>query len=62
VSRKRLYRAEIHHLPWELQDAAVDLQVNSMAQSAGLQLPPEPDLTFFSRESKVLFWAPERLR
>lgn len=61
ISRKRLYRGEIHHLPWQLQQATVDLQENTMAQPAGLQLPEQPDLVCFSRELKVLFWAPERL-
>ncbi len=61
TSRKRLYRAEIHHLPWTLQDAEMDLQTNTMAQSTGLQLPSQPDLAYFARELKVLFWAPERL-
>ncbi len=61
LSRKRLYRGEIHHLPWDLQAAAVDLRENSMAQTAGLQLPPRPDLAYFAREMKVLLWAPERL-
>jgi uncharacterized protein len=62
VSRKRLYRAEIHHLPWDLQDAVVDLEQNTMAQPTGLLLPAQPDLAYFARELKVLFWAPERLR
>jgi uncharacterized protein len=60
-NRKRLYRSEIHHLPWELQPATVALKHNSMAQSAGIQLPAQPDLAYFARELKVLFWAPERL-
>ncbi|HME31400.1 MAG TPA: DUF2071 domain-containing protein [Terriglobales bacterium] len=60
-NRKRLYRGEIHHLPWELQQAAVDLAENSMAQPAGVALPPQPELSLFTRELKVLFWAPERL-
>jgi uncharacterized protein YqjF (DUF2071 family) len=58
---KRLYRGEIHHLPWELQQAAVELEENSMAQPAGIALPPQPELVYFARELKVLFWAPERL-
>jgi hypothetical protein len=62
VSRKHLYRGEIHHLPWVLQEAVVDLEVNTMAQPAGLQLSDKPDLAYFSSELKVLFWAPERLR
>jgi hypothetical protein len=61
VNRKRLYRADIHHLPWSLEPAAVDLTVNSMAQTAGIDLPASPDLTHFSRALKVLVWAPERL-
>lgn len=62
VSRTHLYRGEIHHLPWDLQEAVVDLEVNTMAQPAGLKLPSQPDLAYFSSELKVLFWAPERLR
>ena len=61
ASRKRLYRGEIHHLPWELQDAVVDVRENTMAQTAGIELPHEPDVALFARELKVLFWAPERL-
>jgi len=61
TSRKRLYRAEIHHLPWELQEATLDLQENTMTQPMGLQLPTQPDVTNFAREAKVLMWAPERL-
>jgi len=62
ASRKRLYRGEIHHLPWDLQAATVDLEQNTMMQGSGLQLPAQPDLAYFARELKVLFWAPERLR
>jgi hypothetical protein len=61
VTRKRLYRGEIHHLPWELHVADVSVQENTMAQTAGLPLASSPDLVFFARELKVLFWAPERL-
>ncbi len=61
ASRSRLYRADIHHLPWELQMAAVELELNTMAQTAGFELPAAPDLTHFSRSLTVLVWAPERL-
>jgi uncharacterized protein YqjF (DUF2071 family) len=60
-SRKRLYRGEIHHLPWDLQRATFEMERNTMAQPSGMQLPPQPELVYFSRELKVLFWAPERL-
>ncbi len=61
-SRKRLYRGEIHHLPWDLQQATVEVEHNTMAQTAGIELPPAAELVYFARELKVLFWAPERLR
>ena len=60
-NRGRLYRAEIHHLPWPLQPARYELRRNTMVQTAGLQLAAQPDRTNFVRELKVLFWAPERL-
>jgi uncharacterized protein YqjF (DUF2071 family) len=59
--RKRLYRGEIHHLPWDLQEATFELTENSMAQPAGIPLPAHPEIAYFAREMKVLFWAPERL-
>lgn len=61
VNRKRLYRADIHHLPWGLEPAAFDLELNTMAQTVGIELPATPDLAHFSRALKVLVWAPERL-
>ena len=60
-SRKRMYRADIHHLPWDLQPAEVAIEQNTMAQPVGVAIPPEPALAYFSRELKVLVWAPERL-
>ena len=61
ATKKRLYRGEIHHLPWDLQPANLEVEQNSMAQTTGMELPPQPELSYFSRELKVLFWAPERL-
>lgn len=60
-NRKRLYRGEIHHLPWSLQDASCTVEQNTMASVAGIALTSQPSLTYFSRELKVLVWAPERL-
>src|SRR5271165_6852167 len=61
VNRKRLYSADIHHLPWKLQPAAVQVELNTMAQTAGVDLPVSADLAHFSRDLTVLVWAPERL-
>ncbi len=59
--RKRLYRGEIHHLPWPLQHADCSIEENSMAVPAGITLPPRPEMVHFARELTVLVWAPERL-
>lgn len=60
-NRKRLYRADIHHLPWELQSATFEVQQNTMTKTLGFDLPDGPELAAFSRELKVLIWAPQRL-
>jgi uncharacterized protein len=60
-NRRRLYRGEIHHLPWPLQPAHYEVRENTMTQTAGLTLSSAPALVNFVRELKVLFWAPERL-
>jgi hypothetical protein len=61
ATHQRLYRADIHHLPWTLQQASADLERNTMAQTVGLDLPSVADAVHFSRTLKVLVWAPERL-
>jgi len=61
AGRKRLYRADIHHLPWVLEPATAAVELNTMAETLRLELPAQPDLLHFSRALKVLVWAPERL-
>jgi uncharacterized protein YqjF (DUF2071 family) len=60
-NRGKLYRAEIHHLPWPLQPVETEIELNTMAEPLGLSLPLRPDLAQFSRLLKVLVWAPEKL-
>lgn len=52
----RLYRGEIHHPPWQLQDATAEIEVNTMARAAGIDLPDIPPLLHFSRRQDVLIW------
>lgn len=61
-NRKKCYRAEIHHQPWALQRASVEIRANSIAEPFGLTLPMKPDLCHFSRSLKMLAWAPEIVR
>lgn len=54
--RNRVYRAEIHHEPWPLQDAECEFSANSMAVSAGIQLPRTQPLLHFAKRLEVLIW------
>lgn len=60
VHRETVYRAEIHHEPWPLQDAEGEFSVNSMAASAGIQLPGIQPLLHFAKRLEVLIWPLKR--
>ncbi len=55
--RGRIYRGEIHHAPWPLQQAEATFERNSVAQAAGLRLPDSPPLLHFAHRLDVLAWA-----
>jgi uncharacterized protein YqjF (DUF2071 family) len=57
----RIHRAQIHHLPWPLQPAEADFQVNTMAQINGIELPPEKPILEFAKFLEVYIFAPEEL-
>jgi uncharacterized protein YqjF (DUF2071 family) len=60
-SKGRVYRGEIHHPPWLLQQAEAQLIQNSMAEAAGLRLPAEMPLLHFARRQDMVAWAPQRI-
>ncbi len=61
-SGKRLYRTQIHHLPWALQPAYAEVEQNTMTRAAHLPVEDSPEIVQFSRKLRVLVWAPERLQ
>ena len=56
VHNAKLYRGEIHHQPWPLQDASAHISVNRMASAAGLVLPDGAPLLHFAKRLDVLIW------
>lgn len=56
VHRDTVYRGEIHHAPWPLQNACAQISVNSMADAAGIVLPNTKPLLYFARRQDVLVW------
>ena len=56
VHQGQVYRGEIHHPPWPLQDADAEFEVNTVAAAAGIALPTSAPLLHFARRLEVLIW------
>lgn len=55
-----VFRGEIHHPPWPLQDARAAFDVNTMPP-AGLDLPAAEPLLHFAGRQDVVIWSLERV-
>jgi hypothetical protein len=53
-----LHRLEIHHPPWPLQAAEAVIEVNSMADAAGIRLPSMAPLLHFAKRQDMVAWPP----
>lgn len=62
VHASRVFRAEIHHQPWPLQDAEAEIEINTVAGAAGVVLPPSAPLLHFARRLDVLIWPLQQIR
>lgn len=51
-------RAEVHHAPWVLHDADVDLRVNGMLHASGLPDPAGDPLMHVTANQSVIVWPP----
>lgn len=56
----QVYRGDIHHVPWPLQDAEAEIEVNTMAKAAGIELPQTKPLLHFANRLEVLIWSLRR--
>ena len=54
--RFRLRRLEIHHPPWPLQRAEAEIEMNTMAAAADVQLPSIAPTLHFARRQDVVVW------
>jgi uncharacterized protein YqjF (DUF2071 family) len=52
----RLGYIEIHHAPWPLQKAEIDLRVNTMMHPLGIELPHTPPVAHFAGYLEVFSW------
>lgn len=55
---KAIYRAEIHHRPWPLRRAQVEIRRNTLAEPFGLTLDAKPPVLHFAKRLEVRVWAP----
>lgn len=51
-----LYRGDIHHAPWPLEEATASIEINTMASAAGIELPSQPPLLHYAHALEVAIW------
>jgi hypothetical protein len=56
----RLFRAEIHHLPWQVREARAEIGLNTMPPD-DIVLAEEPPLCHLAERQDVLIWPLEEL-
>src|SRR5207245_6912091 len=61
IHRGQLFRGEIHHPPWPLQDAEAEFETNTVAAAAGIVLPASKPLLHFALRQDVLIWPLRRI-
>ena len=55
----RLLRANIHHVPWPLEQAEAEIEHNDLPGQFGLTLPDTKPLLHYSRHLAVYVWPTE---
>jgi uncharacterized protein YqjF (DUF2071 family) len=56
VHNESVYRCEIHHPQWPLQDAEAEFEINTVAEPSGITLPDAKPVVHFARKLEVLIW------
>jgi uncharacterized protein len=60
--RNSICVGEIHHARWPLQNAEAEIECNTMAAVAGIELPSTAPLLHFARRIDVVIWPIRRAR
>lgn len=55
-------RANVHHVPWPLEDAEADIARNDLAAAFGIALPDDKPVLHYSRRLAVYIWPAELVR
>jgi uncharacterized protein YqjF (DUF2071 family) len=57
-----LWRNDVHHFPWPLQAAQVEISSNTMFDFHGVTVSGQPPLLHFSKRLDVVVWKAERVQ
>jgi uncharacterized protein YqjF (DUF2071 family) len=55
-------RANLHHVPWPLEEAEAEIERNDLASAVGIELPDQKPVLHYSRRLAVYVWPAELLR
>jgi hypothetical protein len=55
-------RANLHHIPWPLEEAEAEIDRNDLAKSIGIELPDIEPVLHYSRRLAVYVWPTELVR
>jgi uncharacterized protein len=55
-------RANLHHVPWPLEEANAEIERNDLATSVGIALPDQAPVLHYSRRLAVYVWPAELVR
>ncbi len=58
----RPIRANLHHVPWPLEEAEAEIERNDLAAAVGLELPDQEPVLHYSRRLAVYVWPVELVR
>lgn len=61
VAGSEVFRAEVHHRPWPLQEAEAKIEINTVTNRAGITEFDREPLLHFSRKLEVLIWPLRRV-
>jgi uncharacterized protein len=53
----QLLRGDIHHMPWPLEAAEAEIELNDLPATYGIELPSTAPLLHYSRELVVYLWS-----
>jgi len=62
TSGGQVLRANVHHIPWPLEEAEADIERNDLAAGFGIELPNIKPVLHYSRRLAVYLWPREVVR